>query len=171
MQQSDKTRANSGGGGLGGTDRLKDGRDHRRTCKVLRFRSGQRPLPRALGELIRWQRSRLHRLGDSVLPLEVLAMWMRVAGRWLVAMAWFGHWLGTGHLNADVTNCSFHKLKILLSESCDGGAPVAFVPERSKGVDLRSTVRNCTREFEPRRTHFFFLFYSHISLLLAMGYS
>ena len=77
------------------------------TYKVLRIRTGQRPLPRALGEVIRLQRS------DSTERLELSSAFGGPrdvdAGGW---PAW-----RLGRLNADVTNCSFYILTILLSET------------------------------------------------------
>ena len=114
MQYLGKARANCGGGGHGRTD----GRNHRRT--VLRFRTGQRPCssspreaPRALSELIRWQRSRLHRLdSNSVLPVG----W---GGAGAVASIMLRR-----SLTADVTNCSFYIVRISFkwtSRTCPRG--------------------------------------------------
>lgn len=99
MQYLGKARANCGGGGHGRTD----GRNHRRT--VLRFRTGQRPCssspseaPRELSELIRWQRSRLYRLKLSSACGLGWGRWLRGSNR-------------CSCLTADVTNCSFYKVK------------------------------------------------------------
>lgn len=104
MQYLGKARANCGGGGHGRTD----GRNHRRT--VLRFRTGQRPCssspseaPRELSELIRWQRSRLYRLKLSSLPVG----WGGGGG--FVARIESSNRCSC--LTADVTNCSFYKVK------------------------------------------------------------
>ena len=111
MQYLGKARANCGGGGHGRTD----GRNHRRT--VLRFRTGQRPCssspreaPRALSELIGWQRSRLHRLELS-------------SGGGGGFDASDGFWLRRS-LTADVTDCRFYIIKISLhrtSRTCPRG--------------------------------------------------